>query len=135
MTYDQAQAQVTARVKESLGVFPSGGTLKRLGPGIELPCSDSDGAPDTTPVSIQPGFWIEGIGTAGNRKYLSDFVSYWTAKGWQLSLDGRPKIQSVGMTSKDGFEVVMQLTFDGARASVTGGSPCVRPKPAPRSSG
>ena len=128
MSYDQASAQVDAYVKQSLAALPAGSSLTSRGSPVPLPCSDSDGAPASTPVSVQSDYWVDGIATSGNEKYLDDFVTYWRSKGWQVSLDRRPNIQYVVLASSDGFEVVMQLTPDGSRLSVSGASPCVAPK-------
>lgn len=130
LTYDQAQTQLHENLKQSLRAFPGGARLTPRGPDNPLPCSDSDGAPPSTPVSIQSWNWLEPVATSGNDQYVTAFVHYWTGQGWTVSVDQRPKDQYVVLTSKSGFEMFMQLSVDGAKVTVGGASPCVPPKQA-----
>lgn len=126
LTYSQAQLNVHGYANQSLQALPAGATLAQLGPDNPLPCSDSDGAPPSTPVSIQSAFWINGLGTADNERYVSDLVNYWKGQGWRVTTDHRPDDQFVVLESA-GYEVVFQLTVDHARLSIATTSPCVAP--------
>jgi hypothetical protein len=137
MSYDQAWAKVWALVNESLAAFPPGAKLAPIGPGDgsgevwqgEISCTDSDSVPPDTPVTFQPDFWVRGIGTTGNDKYVDAFIRYWRGRGWLLTRDDPHGGRSALLTSKDGlFAVTIQLTVDGTGVSVGASSPCVKPK-------
>lgn len=59
LSYTRAQSRVHAR--QSLGSLPGVTTLASIGPDIPLPCSDSDGAPPSTPVSNQSDYRVHGV--------------------------------------------------------------------------
>lgn len=67
LTYQEAQAQLHENLKQSLRALPAGAKLSLMAPDIPLPCSDSDGAPPSTPVSIESSNWLEGLPESGNR--------------------------------------------------------------------
>lgn len=128
LSYEQAQHQTHDYARQSLKAFAGNVALTSMGSDIALPCSNSDDVPPSTPVSVQADYWVKGIDRSQLERAVDSFVSYWKAQGWALTLDRRPQVQYVGLTSKSGFDIVMQLTADGGRASVTATSPCVPPK-------
>lgn len=134
-TYSQARAQVHAYLTQALDSLPAGATLSAAVPDNPVPCSDSDGAPASTPVSINATAWVAGLPNPNLTAYLQLFVDYWVRHGWKVSADQRPGDQFVALGSPDGYHVVMELTVDGKRASISGSTPCVAPIPTTESSG
>ena len=127
LSYEQASAQVREYAQKSIGAFPAGASLT-FREENSAACSNSDDPAPSTPVNVASYYWVDGLGTSGNEKYLDAFVSYWKAQGWKLKRDDRPGTHLVLMENAAGFDVILQLTADGSRASVTGSSPCVPPK-------
>jgi hypothetical protein len=126
ISYTQAQDQAHRNAQQSLQALPAGATLRGLGAGNPVPCSDDDGAPPSTPVSIQTSYWVEGVDAADNKKYVTALVAYWRGKSWSVNADQRPGDQFVSLSSDD-YGVTFQLTGDGARLSIATSTPCVAP--------
>ena len=124
--YTRAAGQAHRNAERSLQALPAGATLRALGAGNPVPCSDDDGAPPSTPVSIQTSYWVEGVDAADNKKYVTALVDYWRGKGWSVHADQRPGDQFVSLSS-DSYGVTFQLTGDGARLSIATSTPCVAP--------
>lgn len=127
LTYPQAAAKIHHYARESLSALPSGAALHALGPDNAVPCSDSDGAPPSTPVTVQADYWVDGLDRSGNLGHLDKVVAYWQSKGWHVTSDKRPGDAYVVLASA-GFQVVVQLTGDGSRLGLSTTSPCVPPR-------
>jgi hypothetical protein len=124
MTYEQAVAELHTRVEQSLGAFPARSSLTFRSENA-IGCSDAGDAPASGPVNISSFYWVDGLGTSGNERYVDDFIAFWRTQGWRLVRDERPRAQVAVMEDSAGFAVIVQLTFDGSRVSLTGSSPCV----------
>jgi hypothetical protein len=135
MTYQQASALVDEYAKQTAPVFPKGASLSLLQKDA-VACSNSDDPPPGTPVNIAAVYWVNGLVVSDNKSYLDTVVAYWQTKGWRQVRDDRPQRQVVAVAAANGFEIIVQLTADGSRLSLTTSSPCVPPEPAqPSSSG
>lgn len=131
VTFSQAKAQVAAHVRESLAALPGGAGLHPLVVDNAVPCSDSDGAPPSTPVSISSDYGVTGLNASGNSGYLGSFVAHWQNKGWRVRRDDRPGSNDVVLQNEAGFQVEISTTPDGARLSIGSSSPCVAPESTP----
>jgi hypothetical protein len=127
MPYDQALAQVHDYALKSLQAFPTGASLT-FREDNSVPCSNDDNAPSSTPVNIGSYYWLAGISPSDNAKYVDDFVNFWKQQGWKVVRDDRPGDQFVSVGEPSGFSVIIQVTPDGSKVSITGSSPCVAPK-------
>ncbi len=127
LTYDVASGEADKFAQASLKLLPAGAKLDPLGDPIAVPCSDDDGAPDSTPVSVQADYFVVGIPAAQNRSNLDALVKHWRGAGWSVRSDKRPQDQFVSL-QKSGYGLVFQLTADGGRLGLSTTTPCVPPK-------
>lgn len=127
LSYEQAAAQADAHARESLSVLPQGARLDQLGGPNPVPCSDDDGAPPSTPVSINSDYFVTGLDSSRNATYLEELVTHWKRMGWNVKADNRPADQFVSLEHA-GFGVVVQLTPDGSSLGLSTTTPCVTPQ-------
>ena len=130
LTHTRASSRFDAFMRASLAAFPAGTTLRQLTRDVDLVCSDDDGAPPTTPVSIRSGSRLVGvepdqlaISTAGSSRF-------WKGRGWTVALDQRPDSGYVVMQHPGAdYELFMQVSGDRRMISLGGSTPCVPPPP------
>ena len=128
-TYEQASTQIHAYMRESVRAFPPGADLRLLTPDVSTPCSENDGAPPSTPVSILPGAVVSGVSADQYDGLLDSFVTFWKQRGWQVGLDQRPTSRYVVMKRPNtDYELGLQVSADGHRISLHGNTPCVPPQ-------
>ena len=125
LDYDTAHSNAVSNAHRSASVLPTGARL-RLALDSDVPCSDSDGAPPSTPVSIQASWDVLGVPSSGVSHAIADVVRFWLKQGWQVTTDERPGDQFVTLAS-NGYEVVLQAAPEG-RFALSTTSPCVAPK-------
>ena len=126
VTHAEATRRIHALAQQSLQGLPSGSRLTSMGPDSPVPCSDSDGAPPSTPVTIAAVYWVSGPADARPADLLGRIVDCWRGQGWQVKNDLRPRDQFATVAS-GGYAVNVQLTADGSRLSLSAESPCVPP--------
>ena len=131
-SYAQASSRIHAYMRESMQAFPPEAGLRLLTPDVDVPCSDNDGAPPSTPVSILPGGVVTGVGAGRYDGMLDSFVAFWRKRGGQVGLDQRPTYRYVVMRRPDiDYELGLQVSADGHRLSLQGNTPCVPPRHGP----
>ena len=129
LDYDTAHSNAVSHARRSASVLPSGARLS-LALDSDVPCSDSDGAPPTTPVSVQASWDVLGVPSSGVRQAIAGVVRFWRQQAWQVKTDQRPGDQFVTLAS-NGYEIALQAAPEG-RFALSTTSPCVAPKASAR---
>jgi hypothetical protein len=131
LTHAQASAQIHAYMRQTLAALPHGADLQPLTSDVDVICSDDDGAPPSTPVTIRPAARLTGIPATDFGTTIDSFVAYWRAHDWRVTLDQRPKDQYVVMKNNTGFELFLQVSDNRQMLSLGASTPCVPPKDKP----
>lgn len=127
LTYDSAVRTAIQNAEASVKILPSGVRLEPLSAPFPVVCSDDDGAPDSTPVSVRADYFVTGLPASDNRAHINTLVSHLTETGWTIFADQRPKEDFVSV-KKSGFGLAFQLSADGNKLGLTASTPCVPPK-------
>ena len=127
LSFHQAKGRVAQLVQQSLTHVAPAATLRPIVVNNTIPCSDNDGAPPSTPVSISSDYWIEGLGEADVGHVVTAFVDHWTSRGWSVRRDDRPGSYDVVLQEDDGFQVEISSPPNSVRISLGSSSPCVEP--------
>ncbi|WP_370949054.1 hypothetical protein AB5J62_16290 [Amycolatopsis sp. cg5] len=131
MTAAQAKAQAAEHVREATTAsLPTGFQLIDRG-SLPLGCTDTQGKPDGR-TEIAVDYWIDGIDRAKNDDYVDAVKNWWTAHGWNIESDSRPRDMFVNAkNSHTEFTMSIKATPDG-RLSIDASSPCVWPNGTPQ---
>ena len=124
MTEKQAIEVLKSLLHSAIAAMPATPSLRPLRRDTQ-PCTDPITDEDGSSVTVSRGYWLIGLDPQRTTDYVQALRSHWSASGFRITADTRPRDRWVVVEQRDGGYRMSVIVSDTGVLSISASSPCV----------